>query len=52
MLFFSTSTWERTTRGQDIFSMLIYGARVSLVVGIVTGLATAFLGAFMGVLTG
>lgn len=40
------------TTGQDIFSMLIYGARVSLVVGIVTGLATAFLGAFMGVLTG
>jgi len=40
------------TTGQDIFSMLIYGTRVSLAVGIITGLATAFLGAFMGVLTG
>ncbi len=40
------------TTGQDIFSMLIYGTRVSLVVGITTGLATAFLGALMGVLTG
>ncbi|HQA98478.1 MAG TPA: ABC transporter permease [Clostridia bacterium] len=38
--------------GQDIFSMLIYGARVSLLVGIVTGLAIAFLGAFMGILAG
>lgn len=32
--------------------MLIYGTRVSLVVGVTTGLATAFLGALMGVLTG
>ncbi len=40
------------TTGQDIFSMLIYGTRVSLVVGVTTGLATAFLGALMGVLTG
>ena len=38
--------------GQDVFSMLIYGTRVSLVVGVTTGLATAFLGALMGVLTG
>ena len=40
------------TTGQDIFSMLIYGTRVSLAVGITTGLATAFLGALMGILTG
>ena len=40
------------TTGQDILSMLIYGTRVSLVVGVVTGLCTAFLGALMGVLTG
>ncbi|HWQ57519.1 MAG TPA: ABC transporter permease [Clostridia bacterium] len=38
--------------GQDIFSMLVYGTRVSLAVGIATGLCIAFLGAFMGVLAG
>ena len=38
--------------GQDIFSMLIYGARVSLMVGIITGVATALIGAFMGILAG
>lgn len=40
------------TTGQDIFSMLIYGTRVSLVVGLVTGICTAFLGALMGLLAG
>ncbi len=40
------------TTGQDILSMLIYGARVSLAVGIITGLCIAFLGAFMGILAG
>lgn len=40
------------TTGQDIFSMLIYGARVSIAVGVITGLCIAFLGAFMGILTG
>lgn len=38
--------------GQDIFSMLIYGSRVSLLVGIITGLCIAFLGAIMGILAG
>lgn len=38
--------------GQDIFSMLVYGTRVSLLVGVVTGLSTMFLGAFMGILAG
>ncbi len=41
-----------TTTGQDIFSMLIYGARVSLTIGIGTGVALAFLGALMGVMAG
>ena len=40
------------TTGQDIFSMLIYGTRVSLIVGVVTGVCTAFLGALMGLLAG
>ncbi|MDI6452570.1 ABC transporter permease [Peloplasma aerotolerans] len=40
------------TTGQDIFSMLIYGARVSLLIGISTGVILAFLGAIMGVMAG
>ena len=40
------------TTGQDIFSMLIYGTRVSLAVGVTTGLCIAFLGALMGILAG
>ena len=40
------------TTGQDVFSMLIYGTRVSMSIGVVTGLAIAFLGSAMGVLAG
>lgn len=40
------------TTGQDVFSMLIYGARVSLAVGIVTGLCIAVLGSVLGVAAG
>lgn len=40
------------TTGQDIFSMLIYGARVSLSVGIITGLCIAVLGSVLGVAAG
>lgn len=40
------------TTGQDIFSMLIYGTRVSLIVGLVTGITIAFLGAIMGIIAG
>ena len=52
-----TPSWEHPlgttiTTGQDIFSMLIYGTRVSLSIGIITGLCIAFLGAFMGILAG
>ena len=50
-------SWEHPlgttiTTGQDIFSMLIYGARVSLSVGIITGLCIALIGAVMGILAG
>ena len=52
-----TPSWEHPlgttiTTGQDILSMLIYGTRVSLSIGIITGLCIAFLGAFMGILAG
>lgn len=40
------------TTGQDVFSMLIYGTRVSLSVGIITGLAIALLGSVLGVAAG
>ncbi len=40
------------TTGQDVFSMLIYGTRVSLCVGVVTGIAIAVLGSVLGVAAG
>jgi ABC-type dipeptide/oligopeptide/nickel transport system permease subunit len=50
-------SWEHLlgttiTTGQDIFSMLIYGTRVSLSVGLITGIAIAFLGAILGIIAG
>lgn len=41
-----------TSWGEDILSMLIYGSRVSLGIGIVTGLLIACIGAMMGTLAG
>lgn len=40
------------TTGQDVFSMLVYGTRVSLSVGIITGLCIAILGCVLGVAAG
>lgn len=40
------------TTGQDVFSMLIYGTRVSLGIGIVTGIAISVLGSVIGVAAG
>ena len=40
------------TTGQDVFSMLIYGTRVSLSVGLISGLAIAILGSMLGVCAG
>ncbi|MDD3107416.1 MAG: ABC transporter permease [Bacilli bacterium] len=40
------------TTGQDIFSMLIYGTRVSLTIGLITGVLIAFISAIMGIMAG
>lgn len=40
------------TTGQDVFSMLIYGTRVSLGIGIITGIAISVLGSLLGVAAG
>ena len=40
------------TTGQDMFSMLLYGTRVSLAVGMITGLSIAVIGAVLGVAAG
>ncbi|MEE1086990.1 MAG: ABC transporter permease [Schaedlerella sp.] len=50
-------SWEHLlgtsiTTGQDVFSMLVYGARVSLSVGLTTGLAITALGSVLGVAAG
>jgi peptide/nickel transport system permease protein len=41
-----------TAYGEDIFSMLVYGTRVSLLIGLTTGILTALIGSFMGILAG
>ncbi len=38
--------------GGDIFSKVIYGARVSLTIGLLTGISTTLLGALLGILAG
>ncbi|HPT84189.1 MAG TPA: ABC transporter permease [Limnochordia bacterium] len=38
--------------GQDIFSMLVYGTRVSLLVGVTSGVCIAFVGSILGVAAG
>lgn len=50
-------SWEHLlgtsiTTGQDVFSMLLYGTRVSLAIGLVTGILIAVLGSVLGVLAG
>lgn len=52
-----TPSWQHPlgttiSTGQDIFSMLIYGTRVSLAVGLITGICIAIIGALMGILAG
>jgi len=38
--------------GQDIFSMLVYGTRVSLIVGVTSGVCIAIVGSILGVAAG
>lgn len=38
--------------GQDVFTRLIYGGRISLAVGIISALTSAMIGAFIGLLAG
>ena len=38
--------------GEDIFSQIIYGGRISLMVGLVVALAATFIGTLVGVLSG
>ncbi len=39
-------------KGRDVLSMVVYGAQISLMVGIFTALGTTFVGATMGILAG
>jgi peptide/nickel transport system permease protein len=49
----SAKNWLGTDNlGQDVMSQLIYGARVSLLVGLVVALAATFIGTIVGVLSG
>ena len=41
-----------TSYGEDIFSMLVYGAKVSMSVGIITASLISMIGAFMGIAAG
>ncbi len=38
--------------GQDVFSMLLYGAQISMSIGLITGISIAILGSTIGVLAG
>jgi peptide/nickel transport system permease protein len=49
----SSEYWLGTTRlGHDVFTRLIYGARVSLAVGFGAGLLITFIGTLLGIIAG
>jgi peptide/nickel transport system permease protein len=41
-----------TTRGQDVLSQVVHGARIALIVGVVSALLAALVGASIGLLSG
>ncbi len=48
----STNWFGTTGNGQDVFSQLIYGARVSLLVGLAAGLAATIVAVAIGLISG
>ncbi|WP_425953975.1 ABC transporter permease [Xylanimonas sp. McL0601] len=49
----NSSNWFGTTgNGQDVFSQFVYGARVSLLVGIAAGLGATFVAVVLGLVSG
>jgi peptide/nickel transport system permease protein len=49
----SGTNWFGTTgNGQDVFSQVVYGARVSLLVGIAAGLGATFVAVVLGLVSG
>jgi peptide/nickel transport system permease protein len=49
----SSSNWFGTTgNGQDVFSQMLYGARVSLLVGLTAGLAATIVAVTIGLIAG
>jgi peptide/nickel transport system permease protein len=49
----NTTNWFGTTgNGQDVFSQMIYGARISLLVGIIAGAVATFVAVTIGLIAG
>jgi peptide/nickel transport system permease protein len=49
----NTTNWFGTTgNGQDVFSQMVYGARISLLVGIIAGAVATFVAVTIGLIAG
>jgi peptide/nickel transport system permease protein len=49
----SSTNWFGTTgNGEDVFSQLVYGARVSLLVGLIAGIGATLIAVTMGLISG